>query len=975
MGPFPNTSIPVTSSSNPVPTGTVTFLFTDIEGSTKLWETQREATSLALARHDALLRQCIEAHGGHVVKTLGDGFHAAFAVAPDALAAAFAAQRALNVEPWPAMVHIRVRMALHTGTAELRDGDYYGPTLNRAARLLATGHGGQTLLSQATFELTRDSLPDAVCLRELGAHQLKDLARPEQVYELQHPDLPGNFPPIKSLSTHPNNLPQQLTSFIGREKEIVEIEALLARTRVVTLTGSGGSGKTRLGLQVAADSLARYPDGAWFVELAALSEPGLVTQTVASVLGLKEAAGEPIIRTLTEHLKHKQLLLLLDNCEHLVDACATLADVVVRQCPGVRVLATSREALGITGEQTYRVPSLSLPDRKQAPTPQSLSIYESVQLFIDRALLVRSDFQVSNQNAPALASLCCQLDGIPLAIELAAARVRSLSVEEIDGKLDQRFSLLTGGSRIALPRQQTLRSLIDWSFDLLREPEKLFLQRLSVFAGGWTLAAAEAVCAGEGIEQGDVLDLLTSLADKSLVVPEQKDAQTRWRLLETVRQYARDRLEDSGGGAAIHVRHRDYYLALAEEADPKLRGAEQAGWLRRLEEEHENLRVGLAWSLAEGEPRGGLRLCGALQRFWGTRGHFSEGRQWCTRVLGKAGAEERTRERAYVLNAAGVLANLQGDYPAARALHEQSVAIRRVVGDRFGMAGSLGNLGIVALNQGDYPAARALYEESLAIVRELGDRSGIAKSLCNLGNVAQEQGDYPAARTLHEESLAIHRELGDRSGIATSLGGLGIVAFEQGDYPAARALYEQSLAIERELEDRFGIASSLCALGSVALYQGDYPTARALLEESLAMRRELGARLGISISLVNLGNVALHQGDHPAARALYEESLAIFREIGERWGIPYSLEGLAAVVASLRDSLRAARIWGATERLRAEIGTPLPPNQRPGYDRRVAAARIASGDDAAFDSAWQEGRCLTLDQAIDLALTKPVEGG
>ena len=975
MEPFPNISIPVRSSSNPVPTGTVTFLFTDIEGSTKLWETQHEATSLALARHDALLRQCIEAQGGQVVKTVGDGFHAAFAVAPNALAAALAGQRALNVEPWPETVRIRVRMALHTGTAELRDADYYGPTLNRVARLLATGHGGQTLLSQATYELTRDSLPDAVSLRDLGAHQLKDLARPEQVYELQHPDLPRDFPPIKSLSTHPNNLPQQLTRFIGREKEIAEIEALLARTRVLTLTGSGGSGKTRLGLQVAAESLAQYPDGAWFVELAPLSEPGLVAQTVASVLGLKEAPGQPIIHTLTEHLKPRSLLLLLDNCEHLVDACATLADAVVRQCPDVRVLATSREVLGITGEQTYRVPSLSLPDRKQAPTPQSLSIYEAVQLFIDRALLVRSDFQVTNQNAPALASVCYRLDGIPLAIELAAARVRSLSVEEIDGKLDQRFRLLTGGSRTALPRQQTLRSLIDWSYDLLREPEKLFLQRLSVFAGGWTLAAAEAVCAGEGIEQRDVLDLLTSLADKSLVVPEQGDAQTRWRLLETVRQYARDRLEDAGGSAAVRVRHREYYLALAEEADPKLRGAEQAEWLRRLEEEHENLRVGLAWSLAEAETGGGLRLCGALQRFWGTRGHLSEGRQWCTRVLGKAGAEERTRERAYVLNAAGVLAYLQGDYPAAREPHEESLSIRRELGDRIGIARSLGNLGIVTFQQGDYPAARALYEESLATHRELGDRFGIAASLGNLGNVAQEQGDYPAARALLEECLAIRRELGDRAGIAMSLDSLGNVTQEQGDYPAAKALYEQSLAIERELGNRFGIASSLGNLGTVALNQGDYPAAKALLEESLTIRRELGVRLGTSVSLVGLGNVAFHQGDYAAARALYEESLAIFREIGERWGIPYSLEGLAAVVASLRDSLRAARIWGATERLRTEIGTPLPPNQRFRYDRCVAAARIASGDDTAFDRAWQEGGGLTVDQAIDLALAKPAKGG
>ena len=449
------TPMSVTAGANSLPTGTVTLLFTDIEGSTKLWDAHPEAMRVALARHDALVREAIVSANGYVFKTVGDAFCAAFAMTTDAVAAALMAQMALHTEPWP----------------------------------------------EAT---------------------------------------------------------------------------------------------------------------------------------------------------------------------------------------------------------------LSLPDRKQAPTPQSLSIYESVRLFIDRALLVRPEFQVTNQNAPALASLCYHLDGIPLAIELAAARVRSLSVEEIDGKLDQRFRLLTGGSRTALPRQQTLRSLIDWSYDLLREPEKLLLQRLSVFAGGWTLAAAEEVCADEGVERGNVLDLLTSLADKNLVVPEQEDAHTRCRLLETLRQYARDRLEDTGGSAAVRVRHRDYYLALAEEADPKLKGAEQAEWLKRLEEEHENLRAGLACSLAEAETGGGLRLCGALQRFWWTRGYLSEGRQWCMGVLCKAGAEERTRERANVLNAAGVLAKYQGDYPAARALHEESLAIRRELGDRLGIAASLNSLGAVAQDQGDYPATRAL---------------------------------------------------------------------------------------------------------------------------------------------------------------------------------------------------------------------------------------------------------------------------
>jgi predicted ATPase/DNA-binding winged helix-turn-helix (wHTH) protein len=692
-----------------------------------------------------------------------------------------------------------------------------------------------------------------------------------------------------------HNLPYQLTNFVGREQEIAQIEEMLATNRLVTLTGAGGVGKTRLAIEVASQLIDGFPDGAWLVELAALSDPRLAPQAVAKALEVREQPTRTLIETLSDYLASKKLLLVLDNVEHLLEACVRLVDEIVRHGPDITVLVTSRERLGMAGELTYRVPSLTVPSPGDNVASNALLAYEGVRLFVDRARLLRPDFSVTAENAASLASICYRLDGIPLAIELAAPRVRSMSVEELNQRLDQRFTLLTDGSRTELPRHRTLRSMIDWSYDLLREPEKLLLQRLSVFAGGWTLAAAEEVCVGEGIERRDVIDLLTSLADKSMVVPEQEHAQTRYRLLETVRQYARDRLEDTGRSAAVRVRHRDYYLALAEEADPKLRGAEQAEWLRRLEEEHENLRAGLEWSLLGAGSKRGLRLCAALGRFWWIRGYFAEGRQWCTRILSKSGAEERTRERASVLNAAGVLSYYQGDYPAARALYEESLAIRRELGDRSGITASLNNLGIAAVDQADYPAARARFEESLAISRELGHRSGIASSLSNSGVLAINQGDYPAAKAMLEESLAICRELGDRGWIGNVLN--------------------------------------------------------------------------------NLGYVARNRGDYPAARALHEESLAIRRELGDRFGIPYSLEGLAAVVASLRDSLRAARIWGATERSRAEIAAPLPPCERPCYDRLVAAARIASGDDAAFDSAWQEGRGLTLDQAIDLALAKPIEGG
>ncbi len=728
-----------------------------------------------------------------------------------------------------------------------------------------------------------------------------------------------------------SNLPAPLTSLFGRERELVEIKRLLPGNRLLTLVGVGGIGKTRLVLQAAAEVMDAYRDGVWLVELASISNPLLVPTSVAQALGVPERPGTPLIDTLCAHLKARQLLLILDNCEHLLDACARLADAVLRSAADATIIATSREPLHVASEQTCPLQALSLPEPSAGA--EAVGRSEAVQLFIERARRQLPDFELTTARAPAVAQLCIHLDGIPLALELAAARIRFLSIEQINARLHDRFKLLVGGNRTALPRQQTLRATLDWSYDLLTDEEQHLLHQLSAFAGGWTLEAAEQVCVGEGMADCEVLDLLTSLVDKSLVLAEQKDEHFRYRLLETMRHYAREKLVESGEGEAVAGRHRDYFMALAEEAEPNLMGAEQAAWLQRLEEEHENLRASLDWSLEDPGPGAGLRLCGALQRFWITRGYLSEGREWCVRVLESSGGEERTQERAKALNAAGILAYYHSDYPAARALHEKSLAIRRQLGHQKGIAISLNSLGNVLYELGDYLSARALHEESLAIKRELGDRRGMAASMNNLGNVALDRCDFPAARALYEESLAIKRELGDRGDIATTLHNLGNVRYEEGDSVSARTLNEESLAIMRDLGDRAGIANCLN----------------------------------------NLGNLACEQGELAPARALHAEGLAIDRELRDRWGIAFALEGLAAVVVALGSGLRAARIWGAAERLREEIGAPLPPNERPRYDRRVAVVRAALRDDAAFDRAWQEGRNLTIEQAIALALSDTVE--
>jgi len=739
----------------------------------------------------------------------------------------------------------------------------------------------------------------------------------------------GDWPPT-SYATRRHNLPQHSTSFIGREIEIAEIRTLLGRTRLVTLTGSGGCGKTRLALEVAAGLLDSYPDGVWLVELASVVDPSLVPQAVGTVLGLKEEQGKTLTETVTEHLVPRQLLLVLDNAEHLLAACAELTESVQRHCPRVIMVATSRERLGISGEQTYRVPGMSLPDPERDATTANLLQCDSVRLFTERARLNLPHFAITNENAPALASICRRLDGIPLAIELAAARARSMSVEAVSQRLDQRFRLLTGGSRAAPRRQQTLRALIDWSYDLLSDAEKALLCRASIFSGGWTLEAAEQVCVGEGIDDWEVLDIVTSLADKSLLLAEARDGATRYRLLETVRQYARERLQETGEESRWQGRHFGYFLDLAERAEPRLKCGEQA-WLDQMEAEHDNLRTAMGWATASArDAAGGLRLAGALWWFWDVRAYLSEGRGWLSKLLAAAPHGQAAAARAKALHGAGALAWQQCDLPAARELQEEALAIWRALGDRRGIADASIFLGLVDSDEGDRASARALYGESLAIRRALGDQWGVSFSLNNLGNVAFEEGDYPAARALYEESLAIRREVGDRLGIGLSLNKLGNVAYEQGDYPAARTLHEESLAI----------------------------------------RRALGDRLGVGISLANLGDVAFAQCDYSSASALHAESLAVNREVGARSGVAQALEGLASVVSVAGQPERAARVWGKAEGLREELGCPLPPHERSRHERRIVAARARLGDDAAFDLAWNEGRAMTLDQTVAHAMEK-----
>ena len=555
---------------NELPSGTVTFLFTDIEGSTRLWEEHPEAMKVALARHDAILRDAVAEHDGHVVKTTGDGVHAVFATAHDALDAAVAMQRGLAVESFGETGRLRVRMGLHTCEAEYRDGDYFGSEVNRAARLMSVAHGGQVVVSSVTVGLVRDGSVEFV---DLGEHRLRDLTTTERVLQVLAPGLTREFPPLRSLDAMPGNLPRQVTTFVGREAEIASLAELVRDAPLVTLTGVGGVGKTRLALQVATEVVARFPDGAWLCEFASATDPGAVWDTLAASLRVQPFPGRSLEESALEYLTAKRLLLVLDNCEHLLDAIAGLVDAIARRCPQVSVLATSREGLALAGERIVAVPTLGVPRADAAGDARMHA--DAVQLFADRAAAAQHDFALTDHNIETVAVLCRRVDGIPLAIELAAARVRSMSPEDLVARLDQRFKLLTRGSRATLERHQTLRSTIDWSYDLLDSTERLALDRLSVFAGGCDLAAAEVVLAGDDLDAFDVDDVLAQLVDKSLVVVERDDTGVRYRLLETIRQYAAERLQTDGDTAVVRRGHAEHYTTRAEEAGPHLRSREQ----------------------------------------------------------------------------------------------------------------------------------------------------------------------------------------------------------------------------------------------------------------------------------------------------------------------------------------------------------------------------------------------------------------
>ena len=1008
--------------SGPLPTGMATLLLADVEGSTRLWETQPEEMTAAITRLNQTVSEVVAAHDGvrPVEQGEGDSFVAAFARASDAVAAALELQRA-------PLAPIRLRIGIHTGEVQLRDeGNYAGPTINRTARLRDLAHGGQTVLSGATEDMVVDRLPAGAWLTDLGTHQLRDLPRPERVVQLCHPDLRNDFPPLRTPGTVvSHNLPVQLTSFVGRGSEMNEVRQLLADNRLVTLTGAGGAGKTRLAVEIAARIAPEYADGVWYVDLASVTHPAVVRIAVARALGLPDQPGRTTMDTLLRFISDRQMLIVLDNCEHLLDATASVAIDLLGACPALRLLTTSREPIGVPGEVTLPVPSLSLAD-------------EAIELFTDRARHVRPDFTITDDTAATMTEICGRLDGMPLAIELAAARIRALSLTDILAGLHDRFRLLTGGARTAVRRQQTLRASVDWSHALLTEPERILFRRLAAFLGGFDLAAAQAVGGSGGVESYQVLDQLTSLVDKSLVIAEDSRHGIRYRLLETVRQYALEKLGESGEADVVRSRHRDHYTAMAVLLDaPARTGHEQR--VEQAEEEMDNLRAAFGWNLENSDIGRALALASSLQPLWLARGRIREGRAWFDTVLTEDDPhpEVPPAVRARALADKAVFDAAQGAHSMEQA--QQALAIARERDDPALLARALSACGFVAGNSGEVDVARPYLAEAIDLARALDDRWRLSQILTWQAFGAFMAGDPIAARPAAEEGRDLANAIGDRFDSRLCRVYLGGAQIWQGDLAGAVTQFGAVLAEAEDAHDVIQRVNCAISLGYALAYQGATSAAQAAGDAALEAAAELGgvnadtayavlahatlaagdveaaqkaneaawqhagaARQLLMTTLTPMAETALACGDLAAARRWADDAvsqatgwylmlalatrarvamaqrqpdqaehdahdaLACGAGTGAYLLIPDILECLATLVGDAGSHREAARLFGAAEAIRQHMGAVRFQIYEGGYEASVAALRDAMGEKD-FKSAWADGAALSTEEAIAYA--------
>ncbi len=928
-----------------LPTGTVTFVFTDIEGSTRHWQDDSDAMQAALQRHDALLTDVFTSNQGVVFKHTGDGMCAAFSSAGPAMIAAADAQRAIAGTGWNLARDLRIRVGVHSGEAEVREDDYFGTSLSRVARIMDAGHGGQILVSNATAGLTRRDPGESLSLIDLGEHRFKDLGERETVFQLVGQGLEAEFPRIRSLEAVPNNLPEQLTSFVGRAREVSDVIELIAENRLVTLTGVGGVGKTRLAIQAAAESVEDYPDGVFLVELAAIEDPSLVMRTVAESVGVNEQPTRPLLETMLDHFAERDLLVVLDNCEHVINDAAKLCDQILRTAPGVHIVATSREGLAIGGERLWQVPSLRASDG---------AISDAVQLFVERARMVRPGFALDPATEEAVAKICDRLDGIPLAIELATARLKVFSPAQIAERLDDRFRLLTGGSRTAMERQRTLQATMDWSYDLLSDLEQALLRRLAVFLGGFTFAAAEEVCSDDQLPEYEILDLLARLVDHSLVIADEDD-QIRYRVLETVRQYGLNKLVEAGESDEARLRHAQYFATQADEVNDRLLGGEYRRFVAEIDADHDNYRASMTWALEHGHARLALRTAAGLGRFWFFRAHFWEGREWLERTAA-ACSDDRAEDMATALGWIAGIALHMGDYSRSEETSNAAVAMFEELGDEVGAMRERNSLANTFLASGRVEQARRIYDEVISFFIERGDNYAHVP-MVNRAMVATWQGDVDTAGSLIADLYSFADRLDNPEIRAWAAVVEGDLAAVLDDADRMRAVYQHALEHSLEAGNRLLEGWAYVGLADVARIEGEYGRARELLRTAEVAGAESGAASIDWVGLIARIDLAADERDSAA----FAESLSQLLTTALRWKDTRTL-AMSALGYGLEvrndDPANASHLLG----LHAAAFEKDKLVRRPRHERLFQEARAELREtlgEEAFEAAWNEGAAMS----------------
>lgn len=946
-----------------IPTGNVTFLFTDIEGSTRLAQDfPRELTDV-LEKHNNILRNVFESNNGFIFETIGDGFCCAFQNPEDAFNAAALAQSEISKEDWqPAP--LKVRMGLNSGNIEWNGSRYTGYlTLAKSNRVMSAAYGGQVLVSDTAYKALSSKRKN-LSFRDLGERRLKDISHPVRLYQAILPGLPSEFPPLKTLDARPNNLPSQLSSFVGKRKEIEAVKEKFKESRILTITGPGGAGKTRLALEIGNDVVDDFENGVWISDLASVNDPGRLPETIVCSLRIKAQPDKTSLSTLLNYLKDKNLLLILDTCEHIIEACASLCERILQNSPDVKIIATSRESLKCRGEKTHIVEPLSFPGTKGKLSLQELKEFEAVKLFIDRASNVNPKFKATADNIHLISKICERLEGIPLAIELASARMKVLSLEKISERLEDRFKLLTTGSRTAQPRMQTLKALIDWSFDLLTDEEKILWRRLSVFSGGWSLDAAEEVCSDEFLSKEKILDLLENLTEKSIIT---FDGLNDWyKMLETIRSYGNEKLIESKEHDAVSQKLLDYLILFTEKTENETSGPDQKLALEQFEKLNANFEAALRWAYQNHKAEEALTLAGGLGIYWRLRGHFQTGRKWL-RVLLELNAETSKLVRAKALNWAGTFANRQGNNGVAGKYLDESLSLYRAAGNKQGIASSLYRLGFVLNAQGNRNDAVKTAEECLEIYKAIDDKQGISSSTNLLGILHHENNEPAKAKNYYKESLQISQQNGDIQGIAVCLLNLAHASSDLGNYKEARKHLTESLEKFREIGDVYDAAICLHKLGDLEALEGKYDQAERTYCESINIRKEMKDDAGVALSYYSLGKVRFQTRKYSDALEDFKKSLEINSKAGNTKNILKNLLSVSGTQLALNKKECAATLLGKIKDILANTKVTLDDFEKHLLDQTWLA--ISKDEDSEnLMSSFKKGKELSREQAVAIAL-------